>query len=852
MEKITRVPLILLTALLSWLATAVSGQPLCRITYYDEEDGLPHGHVTQLLQDKQGFLWFATWNGLCRFDGYEFQNFKMQAGDGCHMPTDRIRNIALRPDGHITCRVDDGYFLFDTHTYHFRDLTEQETSQAADALLSYRTSKSMKSSGRVEWTDTYGTSWTLTQDGQLSYKEKGQPAVNYPLEKKLQEITFTLTDRQGNLWALGSDGIYKFCTDIQRTQRLPIERSSEVKCLFMDSRRRYWVTTREDAAVRVYTLDGDRLLGYLGGDGRLHPNYTCFPAPVYCIYEGHDGTLWLGTKPDGIYRLRGLSAGQFRIDHLTQLPNPNIYNILADGNGRLWVATLGGGLCYTTRPQDNNPRFTTPKNYPHDVAQRVRYLHITKEGVLTAATTDGLVTSQLERNAEDMLFHRFVRDPDRATSLSCNATMDVLETSDGSILVSTESGGINTVRSSQLTDSTANFERRQDIDFRLPHDVALSLTAMDKGRLMVVSNHQVTVIDSTGSCRVLDAGYFRTAQPSRQTESTDARFSDAHPLALQDGRWLFGLKDGAVFTFVGQMYQPAYRPRLVLTGISVQGGTNYWGADALDSLSLQPDERSLTVRFAAIDHHASKNLHYEFRLLTEAHPDSTQWNFIDDNRSVTLLDLRPGTYRLEIQSTDADGQWTGNVRRLTLIVTPTFWESTIGRLLIVVLLLTVIGTIAYTLLYIRRIKRKQRETLEAYLKLLESPLPQPDKPTPAPAESVSDPMLERVMAYIEENIANNDANVGDMATAAATSRSGLQRKLKQAMGITPQDLLREARIKHACQLLRTTDKSVAEVAYACGFADPKYFSRSFKQSIGQTPSEYKNASSGSTDASEGA
>ena len=100
-------------------------------------------------------------------------------------------------------------------------------------------------------------------------------------------------------------------------------------------------------------------------------------------------------------------------------------------------------------------------------------------------------------------------------------------------------------------------------------------------------------------------------------------------------------------------------------------------------------------------------------------------------------------------------------------------------------------------------------------------------------------MLQRVMQFVEENIANSDVNVGDMASAAAVSRSGLQRKVKQAMGITPQDLLREARIKRACQLLRQTDKTVAEVAYACGFSDPKYFSRSFKQSTGMSPTEYK-------------
>ena len=98
------------------------------------------------------------------------------------------------------------------------------------------------------------------------------------------------------------------------------------------------------------------------------------------------------------------------------------------------------------------------------------------------------------------------------------------------------------------------------------------------------------------------------------------------------------------------------------------------------------------------------------------------------------------------------------------------------------------------------------------------------------------------MKFVEENIANSEASVSEMAQAAAVSRSGLQRKLKQTMGITPLDLLREARIKHACQLLKESDKSVSEVAYACGFTDPKYFSRTFKQSTGKAPTEWKNAS----------
>ena len=224
-----------------------------------------------------------------------------------------------------------------------------------------------------------------------------------------------------------------------------------------------------------------------------------------------------------------------------------------------------------------------------------------------------------------------------------------------------------------------------------------------------------------------------------------------------------------------------------------------------------------------------------------------QWNHIGHDRSATLLDLEPGTYLLEVRSTNADGQWTDNTRRLTIIVKPTFWESAWGRLLIITLIAITIGIVAYTLLYIKRIKRKQHETLEAYLALLNKPKTpvssqeQPQSATAMPRINAEDDiMLKRVMTFIEEHMADSDIGVGDMAAAAATSRSGLQRKLKHAMGITPQDLLHEARIKHACQLLRQTDKSIADVAYASGFTDPKYFSRCFKQSTGQSPTEYKN------------
>lgn len=843
--------------------------PTITVVQYDEEDGVPASHVTQLLQDGKGFMWFATWNGLCRYDGYEFHTFKPVAGDGCAMATDRIRDIGLLPDGKILCRVDDDHFLFDPRTCQFVDAPDELAHVAVSAddnmpngAKKYRQSQSLKNGHDMEWADAFGTRWTLSSNGHLSAQTSEGLVSTHNIDLPIAGATFALADDQGNLWVLVSNRICKLTTGIEHTERLTIEPASEVKCLFKDHEGRCWVTTR-DGAVRVCSAVDGKLTGYLGPDGQLHGNYIRLGAAVYSMYESADGTLWFGTKPDGLYRLKAHHA----LEHV--MADANIYHITEDVYGRLWLATLDDGLLYSSAPMADAPSFQAPKHYPKEVAQRVRYLYMTADSTMLAATTDGLVVTGLKADADAMAFHLHQREPGRSSSLSSSAIMDITAAR-GSIFVSTESGGINQIVGSEsdpdgLLANQLYFSHYTAATHHLPTDIALSMTPLADGKMMVVSGHLVTLLDSTGHSRVLDSRYF----------NADYRFSDAHPLELDGGRWLFGLTDGAFITSNEQMWHPVFTPRLVLTSISLQGGniptagevfqhdTNL-AAEYLDSITLQPHERNITVHFAAIDFTAPERINYAFRLTTDDSDANTPWNHIGHNRSVTLLDLNPGVYRLTIRSTNADGEWYDsagkgdndkgpNVRTLTIIVRPTFWEAWYGQLLIVLLIATAIAFAVYTILYIRRIKRKHRETLEAYLALIEvnSAKQEEDgerqeangerqEANGERQETMAelDPMMQRVMAYIEENIGNSDANIGDMAAAAATSRSGLQRKLKQTMGITPIDLLREARIKHACQLLLQTDKNVSEVAYACGFTDPKYFSRCFKQSTGKTPTQF--------------
>ena len=822
------------TLLLCWLtALHLWSQPTCSVTRYDEADGVSSAHVTQLLQDEQGFMWFATWNGLCRYDGYEFHTFKPQVGDGCHMLTDRIRNITLLPQGRMICQVDFENYLFDLNTYRFRDLTKEEQQLAEHNDMKYRQSRSLQRKP-FTWTDQQHTQWTLNGSGQLTYLDNASgQQTSYPLANDFHTLTFAAPDNQGNLWALDHESIYRFTTNKQPTKRLDIEPKSEVKCLFSDGMGYFFVSTKSDKAVRVYSSKDEKLLGYLGADGRLHPSYTTFGAAVYCMHKQKDGTLWLGTKPDGLFRLQPTGAKTYKIDHFIDIPHRDIYHITEDRWGRIWVATLGGGIFYFSQSKTENPHFIVPKQYPKDAGQRARYIYITKDDVMLVATGDGLMVAKIEQNAENMRFQRHQREHDRQNSLSCNATMDIVQSKDAQshCFISTESGGVNQIEGNDLLAQRLNFLHFNEKIHVQGNEIVQSLTATQDGGLIAVGSHLVTMIDSSGHARVLDEHFF----------NKNYRFSEAHPLRLSDSRWLFGLTDGAFVTTDEKMQNRHSTPKLVLTHISIQGGQSTWTAEKLDTLTLQPHERSLTVHFAALDFGGAARINYAFRLSKDK-----EWSYIGHNRSAILLDLEPGTYQLEIRSTNADGEWQDNVRKLTIIAKPTFWEAWYGQLIIILLILGVLTAIVRTILYIRRIKRQHRETLEKYLALIGTKNKEQEEPLrpsdTKPQTTEFDPTIRRVMKFVEENIGNGNASVGEMAQAAAVSRSGLQRKLKQAMGITPQDLMREARIKRACQLLRETDKTVSEVAYVCGFTDPKYFSRSFRQSIGKTPTEYKNMS----------
>lgn len=99
--------------------------------------------------------------------------------------------------------------------------------------------------------------------------------------------------------------------------------------------------------------------------------------------------------------------------------------------------------------------------------------------------------------------------------------------------------------------------------------------------------------------------------------------------------------------------------------------------------------------------------------------------------------------------------------------------------------------------------------------------------------------LERVLAWIEEN-AHRDLALADLARAACTSVRTLTRRFHAETGQSPMEWVTGVRVRHAQELLETTDHGVERIARQVGFAGPANFRAHFRRLVGVTPRDYRS------------
>lgn len=880
--------------LLSYLTLIVAkgAEPFCEIALFDEDAGLSQHSVKQIAQDSDGLIWIATWNGLNRFDGYDFDCVRPGINDDTRRYSNRIRDIKPGCDGDLWCRVDDKIVRLDVRTNKFADIHSQlerkldfkfsangmRLSRGLDTVvvecdggsfITFPVKNPVDGAGRCDkrpaikffssssrrpikgydiskiaysrvTNDGGNAAWVVTTDGVVSLVDISTGTRKTVADLKVADssMRYCTTDSYGNLWMRCSRGAYRLTLGLLPYTKLKTPHSpSRVLAMTRDVDGRIWVAESGNGSVAVYNSI-DSSPRYLTPDGRLTDSYVRFGHAVYSMYASADGTIWLGSKPDGLYRLipTASDGGSFAVEHIA---DGYIYDISSGGNGCLWVATLRRGVMRIENPTGQNPRVThladICSDYPK-VAVSCRKLAFENDSTLQVATTSGLLTIALRCDlTTPTAFTLHASETGNKTSLGCVATMDVLPLDGGRLAVATESNGVN------LRDADGRFSSRNVTD-NYSLDLAQSLSVSADGRrVAVVAPRTIYTIDTAdGDMRFFGESYWHD-----KVQFTDCRLLPPVDTATSspDARWLAATADGAIAFRLGDVDCEVAVPRIMFTKASIQGRADTLLTSTTSHVTLGKTERNITLRFAAVNHPYPADIRYAFRV------DGGEWTDLGSTRAITLYDLAPRTYDIEVRSSDTGRRSPDSMASLQLDVTPKFYETVLARLIFLLLILAFVGGVIRVIVYIRAIKRKQRETLEAYMRLVgatTTPSETADV-TSETASTLQQPeisdadkdFMDRVMNYVNSHLSDPDSSVDDMAAAIGVSRSGLARKMRSSIGVSAADFLRRTRMSHAAKLLLSTDLPIKEIAYECGFSDLNYFSKSFKTHYSLSPTAYR-------------
>ena len=321
---------------------------------WQTDSGLPQNSVRAILQTRDGYLWFATREGVARFDGIDFTVYNRR--NTPQLLSNDIRGLLEDHDGDLwistadgLTRLRDGRFTAFTVAQGLPDnsiwsvfqgnhggvwaITAGGVAQySQDRFVPYTTQQGLSSNTISAVADgPDNTLWVATDSG-LNQIERGRvlkPFIDSPLES--ETIRAIASDPAGTLWLGTQNGLQQFSNGKLRTygvsDGLP---DSEVDVLLADRVGNIWIGTPAGLAM----MKDGKLTAYTTANG-LPGNQ------IQALYQDREGALWIGTN-HGIARIRDGAISVFSSKQ--GLAENLILTMYEDREGSLWVGTESAGV----------------------------------------------------------------------------------------------------------------------------------------------------------------------------------------------------------------------------------------------------------------------------------------------------------------------------------------------------------------------------------------------------------------------------------------------------------------------------------------------------------------------------
>lgn len=654
-------------------------EKMLKFDHLTVDNGLPQNSIHSMAKDKYGFIWFGTWCGACRYDGYSFKVFRANENDSTAFADNMINAIITDSLQNIWIKTGEPDCLY-RYSYEYEIFTRFSTKKVTPYILQLIAQPRLAENGRFKFTST---GFGLRQFDKISGRETLYKVnANDPFSISDTSFYFSYIDKTDNLWiGTRKGGVNHANLNVKSFNYYHADNagkglnSNEVRAICKDKMGRLWVGL-EDMGVTVIerTSKGNRYSYFnnkKGIDNRRTRSLCC----------DKYGFVWIGTK-GGLDRydprtntIKHYAADKQKPGNIT---NPNVFAMLEDSEGTLWVGTYGG-LARYDRTNDKfvylSPAITG--------GVQIRVIIEDRRKNLWIATEDrGLTKLIRTSNSDDVSKFKAIRYTHiegNNNTLITNRLYSLVEDGAGMIWIATNMG---LSRLNPQNNTLRNFFIKDG----LPDDNIMGLLFDGKESIWISHKKGITRMN----IRTFALQSFNVNDGLQSNEFNQ----NACYRENKTGEIFFGGQNGLNSFFPDNIQINKHKPRMVLTQLSVMNqvlrpGLKINGRVVLQKSLLCTDEitlswwdKTFSIEFAALHYANPLGNKYKYKLEGIDH----QWTFASAYmRTASYSQLPSGTYTFKVYGSNSDGVWSDTPATLRIKILPPWWLAwwTIGLYILV-------------------------------------------------------------------------------------------------------------------------------------------------------------------------
>ncbi|MGA9294653.1 MAG: two-component regulator propeller domain-containing protein [Ignavibacteriaceae bacterium] len=320
-----------------------------RFEHITTDNGLSKASVTCILQDHQGFMWVGTFNGLNRYDGYDFTVYTYNQNNPHSISHNYISSMIEDHEGKLWIGTSDGLNTYDRSKDNFvRFRHNGNDSSIIDNQI------------EVIYEDSKDNLWIGTRNGGLELFDRNSKSFIHHLHNKENAnslssnfIQSIFEDNFGNLWLGQRNGAIDILKKSKGLKFVHLDfrgkqlTNSAITCFAESGDNSIWIGTQGDGLYRVKYANNETeiIAHYLEKQNDYESLTGNF---ILSLMIDKDEKLWIGTEDEGL-NILDIPKEKFyyyKNDplNLASLNNNSIYTIYEDNLGNIWLGTYAGGI----------------------------------------------------------------------------------------------------------------------------------------------------------------------------------------------------------------------------------------------------------------------------------------------------------------------------------------------------------------------------------------------------------------------------------------------------------------------------------------------------------------------------